>query len=147
MCTKFKPELHPRDSNSNEHPQHMFLWRIALTGGKKGRGDFQFSKAGQGAPLLRRPPSSTTAVTKLSRQGIIMVLIRLHWCAGWSAPLLFAYGINMVAEHVTNDVCFADLMEAAILKILLAWRWFSHFYDAEKRLLTNKWSSRVFKKT
>ena len=53
--------------------------------------------------------------------------------------------LNTVAKHMTNDVCFVDLMEAAILKILLVRRRFSHFYDTEKRLLRNKWSSRVFK--
>ena len=46
---------------------------------------------------------------------------------------------------MTNDVCFVDLMEAAILKNFLARRRFSHFYDAEMRLLRNKWSSGVFK--
>ena len=53
--------------------------------------------------------------------------------------------LTTVAKHMTNDVCFVDIMEAAILKNLLAWRRFPHFYDAEKHLLRNKWSSGVFK--
>ena len=32
-----------------------------------------------------------TGDIKLSRQWTTMVLIRLCWCTGWSAPLLFAY--------------------------------------------------------
>ena len=32
--------------------------------------------------------------TILSRQQTTKALIRLHGCAGWSAPLLFAYGIT-----------------------------------------------------
>ena len=32
----------------------------------------------------------------LSKQRTIKVLIRLRWCAGWSAPLLFANGITHV---------------------------------------------------
>ena len=31
----------------------------------------------------------------LSRQRIRKALIRLYGCAGWSAPFLFAYGLNM----------------------------------------------------
>ena len=50
-----------------------------------------------------------------------------------------------MAKHLTNDFCVFDVMEAVILKILLAWRRVSLFYDTEKRLLGNKWSSGVFK--
>ena len=42
-----------------------------------------------------------------------------------------------MAKHVTNDFCFVDAMEAAILKILQARRWFLIFYDTEKHLLGN----------
>ena len=80
-------------------------------------------------------------------------------CTGpWSLPFIYFEDVLMMTflfqktlvcscnfKHVTNDVCFVYLMEAAILKILLARRRFSHFYDAEKRLLRNKWSSGVFK--
>ena len=44
---------------------------------------------------------------------------------------------------MTNDFCFVDIMEAAILKGLLdPWR-FSTFYDTEKYLLGNKCSSQA----
>ena len=36
----------------------------------------------------------------LSRQQTIKALIRLHGCGGWSAPLLFAYGINRFSHDV-----------------------------------------------
>ena len=38
----------------------------------------------------------------LSRQRKTKVLIRLHGCAGWSAPLLFAYGINRFSHKVAQ---------------------------------------------
>ena len=38
----------------------------------------------------------------LSRQRTTKVLIRLRGCAGWSAPLLFAYGINRFFHDVTH---------------------------------------------
>ena len=38
----------------------------------------------------------------LSRQRIIKVLIRLRGCAGWSAPLLFAYGINKFSHDTAH---------------------------------------------
>ena len=44
-----------------------------------------------------------------------------------------------------NDFCFVDFMEAANLKILLAQQGFLLFYDTEKHLMGNKWSSEVFK--
>ena len=37
-----------------------------------------------------------TTGTILSKQQTIKVLIRLRGCAGWSAPLLFTYGIRQV---------------------------------------------------
>ena len=46
--------------------------------------------------------------------------------------------IDMVAEHVTNDVCFIPIMGAAILKIWPARRKFSRFYDTEEDLLEDK---------
>ena len=36
----------------------------------------------------------------LSKQRTTKVLIRLRGCAGWSAPLLFAYGINRFSHDV-----------------------------------------------
>ena len=38
----------------------------------------------------------------LSRQRTTKVLIRLHECAGGSAPLLFAYGINRFSHDVAQ---------------------------------------------
>ena len=38
----------------------------------------------------------------LSKQWITMVLIRLHECAGWSAALLFVYGINRFSHVVAH---------------------------------------------
>ena len=38
----------------------------------------------------------------LSRQRTIEVLIRLCGCAGWSAPLLFAFGINRFSHDVVH---------------------------------------------
>ena len=46
---------------------------------------------------------------------------------------------------MTNDFCFVDVMEAASLKILITRQRFSLFYDTEKGLLGNEWSSGVFK--
>ena len=40
----------------------------------------------------------------VSRQQTTKVLIRLRWCAGWSAPLLFAYGINKFSHDVAHIV-------------------------------------------
>ena len=40
----------------------------------------------------------------LSKQHTSKALIRLRWCAGWSAPLLFAYGIKQVFSwHGSNN--------------------------------------------
>ena len=55
----------------------------------------------------------------LSRQRITKTLIRLRGCAGWSASLFFAYGINMFSHDVAhlysstyNDICtLLDQME------------------------------------
>ena len=38
----------------------------------------------------------------LSRQWTTKVLIRLHGCAGWSAPLFFTYGINRFSHNVAH---------------------------------------------
>ena len=38
----------------------------------------------------------------LSKQRITKALIRLHGCAGWSVPLLFAYGINRFSHDVAH---------------------------------------------
>ena len=38
----------------------------------------------------------------LSRQWTIKVLIRLRRCTGWSAPLLFAYGINRFCHDIAH---------------------------------------------
>ena len=40
--------------------------------------------------------------TILSKQRKTEVLIRLHWCAGWSAPLLFTYGINRFSHDMAH---------------------------------------------
>ena len=40
--------------------------------------------------------------TILSTQRTTKVLIRLRRCAGWSAPLLFAYGINRFSHDVAH---------------------------------------------
>ena len=43
----------------------------------------------------------------LSRQWTAKVLIRLRGCAGWSAPLLVAYGINRFSHDMANkSICF-----------------------------------------
>ena len=53
----------------------------------------------------------------LSRQRTIKALIRLRECAGWSAPLLFTYGINRfscdVAHTVTSHLHARALMKSA----------------------------------
>ena len=46
----------------------------------------------------------------LFKQLTTKVLIRLHGCAGWSAPLLFAYGIN----RFSHDMLHLD--QAILLK-------------------------------
>ena len=38
----------------------------------------------------------------LSRQWTTKAMIRLRKCAGWSAPLLFAYGINRFSHDVAH---------------------------------------------
>ena len=38
----------------------------------------------------------------LSRKQTTKALIRLHRCTGWSAPLLFAYGINRFSHDVAQ---------------------------------------------
>ena len=43
----------------------------------------------------------------LSRQRKIKALIRLHGCAGWSAPLLFAYGLNGFSHDVAHLLQFS----------------------------------------
>ena len=48
-------------------------------------------------PPSKRPP-------KQSRQRTTKVLIRLHGCAGWSAPLLFAYVINRLSNDVAQMI-------------------------------------------
>ena len=40
----------------------------------------------------------------LSRQRTTKALIRLRGCAGWSAPLLFAYGINRFSHDVAHFI-------------------------------------------
>ena len=40
----------------------------------------------------------------LSKQRTTKVLIRLCGCAGWSAPLLFAYGINRYSHDVSHFI-------------------------------------------
>ena len=45
----------------------------------------------------------------LSRQRTTKVLIRLRGCAGWSAPLLFAYGINRFSHDVALLFSYTDL--------------------------------------
>ena len=40
----------------------------------------------------------------LSRHGTTKVLIRLCGCAGWSAPLLFAYGINRFSQDMAQII-------------------------------------------
>ena len=42
----------------------------------------------------------------LSRQRITKALIRLHKCAGWSAPLLFAYGKSRFCHDVARIMMY-----------------------------------------
>ena len=46
----------------------------------------------------------TTRGVVLSMQRTTNALFRLRGCAGWSAPLLFAYGINRFSHDVTQIV-------------------------------------------
>ena len=41
-------------------------------------------------------------ILAISRQGTIKALIRLHRCASWSAPLLFAYGKRRFSHAVAH---------------------------------------------
>ena len=41
-------------------------------------------------------------ILAISRQGTIKVLIRLHRCANWSVPLLFAYGKRRFSHDVAQ---------------------------------------------
>ena len=61
----------------------------------------------------------TTRGIILSRQRTTKVLIRLRGCAGWSAPLLFAYVLNRFSHDVTpikTNLVYSYLV------------WFSCFY-------------------
>ena len=50
------------------------------------------------------PPAQILQGIVLSRQQLTKVLIRLHRCTGWSAPLLFAYVINgFVMTRLINE--------------------------------------------
>ena len=57
-----------------------------------------------------------------------MVLIRLCGCAGWSAPLLFAYGIN----RFSHDVALCDILvklhstSRKLISRNLEMGWFTH---------------------
>ena len=53
----------------------------------------------------------------LSRQWTTKVLIRLRKCAGWSAPLLFAYGINWFFHDVAHFIFFFLFLFQLIWKI------------------------------
>ena len=51
--------------------------------------------------LLQLPPCALICII-LSGQRTKTVLIRLHECAGWSAPLLFAYGKSRFSHDVAH---------------------------------------------
>ena len=58
----------------------------------------------------------------LSRQRTTKVLIRLCWCAGWSAPLLFTYGINRFSNdmaHMKQDL--SQFMSKKVLITSISW--------------------------
>ena len=52
----------------------------------------------------------------LSRQLITKVLIRRHGCAGWSAPLLFAYGKNRFS-HDEAHIIWCSIKLWTMLKV------------------------------
>ena len=45
---------------------------------------------------------SLNTTNQVSRQRITKALIRLHGCAGWSAPLLFTYSINRFSHYMAH---------------------------------------------
>ena len=63
----------------------------------------------------------------LSRQRITKALIRLHGCAGWSAPLLFAYGKNKFshdgAQIRVYNVCQTECIFECLTVTKLRWDW------------------------
>ena len=52
----------------------------------------------------------------LSRQRTTMALISLRECAGWSAPLLFAYCINMFSYDVAHAITELKIDSEKILR-------------------------------
>ena len=83
--------------------------------------------------LLRLKPACSATETSLSlensaiaNRGIILsrqrtrkALIRLRRCAGWSAPLLYAYGINRFSHDVAQ-LCFSYI---CLFRVLLSVFW------------------------
>ena len=63
----------------------------------------------------------------LSRQWTTKVLIRLHECAGWSAPLVFAYGINRFSQNMAHIIIHTVAM---YLKFQRNFKAFASFYSA-----------------
>ena len=61
----------------------------------------------------------------LSRKQITKTLIRLHRCVGWSASLLFAYGINRFSHDVARLTLLLSLWTTyrlqRLCKIILPW--------------------------
>ena len=63
---------------------------------------------GQGCLLLfhyYEPCHEKTCLQQVARQRTIKALIRLHGCAGLSAPLLFVYGIKRFSHDVSHILC------------------------------------------
>ena len=58
-------------------------------------------------------------------QSRLEVLLRLRGCAGWSAPLLFAYGINRFSHDVAQFLCcrrrITNTRQASIRWVLWLW--------------------------
>ena len=52
----------------------------------------------------------------LSKQQTTKALIGLRGCAGWSAPLLFAYGKNRFSDDVAHTQCVRTVKALAILR-------------------------------
>ena len=85
-----------------------------------------------------------TADIILSRQQTIKVLIRLCGCAGWSAPLLFAYGINRFSwrgSYHKNTI--SNFQYAFHLNYIFSYKK-PQSYDSSFHCLNLVWFSRPF---
>ena len=96
-----------RDSNENpkkyKHGKNIHIWASSRGKPVFGVCDRGRLKPAWAATELEISDIETRGII-LSRQWTTKVLIRLRGCAGWSASLLFAYGINRFSHDVAHII-------------------------------------------